>query len=65
MVREGRFRDGCLDRAARLLLALGERTDYLEPDGVAQRMQHVGQADLFDVWMMQASHVRSVPKNRT
>ena len=56
VVRQRRLRDRCLDGAARLLAVVGQLSHDLEPNRVAQRMQHVGERDLLDVRVMQATH---------
>src|SRR3989440_12487800 len=55
-MREGRLRDLRLDRAARPLLQVGERPDDLQSNGVAQRVEHVGQIDLLQTRVMQRPH---------
>jgi hypothetical protein len=50
-----------------LLLAIRQRADDLEPDRVAQSMQHVGQGNLIRARVMEGPHtvIRRVAKYRS
>src|SRR3954468_15655746 len=66
MVRQRALGHRCLNRAARLL-PLRQRSDDLQPDRVAQCVQHVRECDLVDARVVEGPHavVRTIANLRS